>query len=295
MNEPKFSLINLGDLAKPANTLVEKISDAIGGISRPWQIVRVAQAEAEAEKIRAVTQIDITELQHRAMVRFLAEESKRQNNIEGITAKALPDVSSEAKPEEIEDDWIANFFDQCRLISDEEMQSLWARVLAGEANSPGKFSKRTVNLLSALDKSDALLFAQLCGFVVSIGGPCALVYDPTHEIYTNHGINFGALAHLESIGLVRFSELAGYSRFGFGQKGNVRYFGTGIWIEFPQPENNELQVGKVLLTQAGQQLASIATAGPVEGFPDYVREQWKKFGHKTEPTGEPVPSGPAAP
>lgn len=231
--EGSKSLINLGELGKPANTLVEKISDAIGGIARPWQIVRVAQAEAEAEKIRAVTQIEITELQRRAMVRFLAEEAKRQNNIEGITAKALPEVSPEAKPESMEDDWIANFFDKCRLISDEEMQSLWARILAEEANAPGRFSKRTVDLVGTLDKSDALLFAQLCGFAVSLGEMSPLIYEPGDEIYTKQGINFESLSHLESLGLIRFSELAGYVRTGFGRGATYRTFGPESGSNFP--------------------------------------------------------------
>ena len=38
-------LVNLGDLSKPAVVLVEKISDAVGGIFKPYQIVRVAKAE----------------------------------------------------------------------------------------------------------------------------------------------------------------------------------------------------------------------------------------------------------
>jgi hypothetical protein len=46
-------LANLGDLAKPATVLIEKISDAVGGVFKPFQIVRVARAEAEAELIRA--------------------------------------------------------------------------------------------------------------------------------------------------------------------------------------------------------------------------------------------------
>lgn len=277
------SIINLGDLSKPANTLIEKISDAIGGIARPWQIVRVAEAEAEAEKIRVATQIEVTELQRRAMLRFIAEEAKRQNNIEGITAKALPDVSTDARPEQIDDDWIANFFDKCRLISDEEMQALWARILAGEANSPGAFSKRTVDLVGTLDKSDATLFSRLCSFGVSLGGVTPLIYDPNDEISTKHGINFGVLLHLTSIGLIQFSELAGYVIQGLNQKGNVPYFGTGIWIEFAQEKDNTLQVGKVLLTKASQQLAPISGAVPVQGFVEYVREQWRRFGYKTEP------------
>ena len=76
------SIINLGELSKPANTLIEKISDAIGGIFKPYQIRRIAQAETEAEKMRAVSQIKITHLQRRALHRFLAEEAKKQDNIE---------------------------------------------------------------------------------------------------------------------------------------------------------------------------------------------------------------------
>jgi hypothetical protein len=136
MGQSGNSLINLGDLSKPANTFIKKISDAIGGLYKPFQIRRVAQAEADADKIRAVAQIEITELQHRAVSRLFAEEAKKQHNIEAITLKALPDIKSDSLPENVEDDWIANFFDKCRLISDEQMQSLWARILAGEANSP---------------------------------------------------------------------------------------------------------------------------------------------------------------
>ena len=51
----------------------------------------------------------------------------------------------------------------------DEMQSLWARVLATEANAPGALSKRAVNVLSDFDKSDAELFTRLCGFSWVIG------------------------------------------------------------------------------------------------------------------------------
>ena len=192
-------------MSKPANTLIKKISGAIGGLYKPFQIRRVAQAEADADRIRAATQIEITELQHRAMSRLFAEEAKKQHNIEAITLKVLPDIRPESQPENVEDDWIADFFDKCRLISDEEMQSLWARILAGEANSPGKFSKRTVNLVGSLDKSDAMLFSQLCGFVFMIGNPTPLIYDLSHKIYTDAQVNFSSVAHLESTGLIHFS------------------------------------------------------------------------------------------
>ena len=83
-------LTNLGDLTKPATVLIEKISDAVGGVFKPFQIVRVAKAEAEAEVIHAEAQIRVSDIQRRAMHRFLVEEAKRQSNIESITQKALP-------------------------------------------------------------------------------------------------------------------------------------------------------------------------------------------------------------
>ena len=158
------ALVNIGELSKPATVLIEKISDAIGGIAKPHQIRRVAQAEADAARIAATAQIEITELHRRAFGRFITEEAKKQENIESITAKSIPLLEETAQPQNIEDDWITNFFDKSRLISDDDMQNLWSKVLAGEANSPGKFSKRTVNLLSSLDKNDATLFTKLCGF-----------------------------------------------------------------------------------------------------------------------------------
>src|SRR6266404_9421965 len=99
------SLINLGELSKPATILVEKISDAVGGIFKPHQIVRVAKAEAAAELIRAKSEIEVTGLQRRAMYRFIEEEAKKQLNIEGITQKALPLVEAAASPENVEADW----------------------------------------------------------------------------------------------------------------------------------------------------------------------------------------------
>lgn len=98
------------------------------------------------------------------MLRFLEEEAKRQLNIEKITRAALPYLEEKSSPENVEDDWITSFFDKCRIVSDEKMQALWSRVLAGEANNPSAFSKHTVNLLADLDKNDAEAFVRLCCF-----------------------------------------------------------------------------------------------------------------------------------
>lgn len=239
-----------------------------------------------ADKIHAAAQIEITDLQRRAMARFFTEEAKKQNNIEAIINKALPEVTEQARPDQVEDDWITHFFDKCRLISDEEMQSLWARVLAGQVNSPGRYSKRTVEILSYLEKTDAMLFSKLCSFGIDIDGHIILfIYDIHHSIFTDNGITFEVISHLESLGLIQFIFPSCYD-WDLEQKGYALYFGDKVWYDCHKPKNNILQVGHVLLTQAGQQLAPISGAQPIDGFFNHVKKEWKSLGFKTEPDAE---------
>lgn len=283
------SIYPVGDLSKPADTLIKKISNAVGGIFKPYQIKRVAKAEAEAALIKAQTEIQITDLHRRAMHRFIEEEAKRQKNIEDITAKALPQLNDKSDPSKVEDDWITNFFDKCRIVSDDEMQGLWSRVLAGEANLPGTYSKRTVNFLSDLDKRDAETFTHLCGFGWMIGREVIpLIYDVQHPIYNNQGINFNSGSHLESIGLIQFDCLAGFKEIDLPKRFTVRYYGTPVFLEMPKDSGNEMKIGEVLLTRIGQELAPICGSKPVDGFLEYVSKRWKDLKYlpedKTEQT-----------
>jgi hypothetical protein len=271
-------LFKLDELTKPATVLIEKISDAVGGIFKPYQIVRVAKAEAEADRIQASSQIQITDLHRRAMHRFLEEEAKMQTNIEDITQKALPLLKEESAPQDVEDNWITNFFDKSRIVSDADMQQLWAKVLAGESNTPGTFSRRTVNLLPDLDKRDAELFKTLCGFGWIIGGVIPLVFDSEIDLYNRHGINFETLSHLESLGLIQFGTLAGFQFSGTWKNLAVSYYGRQVVLTFPGDGKNTLATGKVLLTKAGKELATVCGSTPVEGFFEFVYEQW---GHQS--------------
>jgi len=285
-------LINLGDLTKPATVLVEKISDAVGGLFKPYQMIRVARAEAEVDRIRAESQIQITDLHRRAMHRFLEEEAKKQANIEEITKKALPLVEENSAPQNVEDDWIINFFDKCRIVSDAEMQQLWARILASEANRPGAFSKRTVNLLGDLDKSDAELFTRLCGFAWNIPGSIVpLVFDVQADIYNRQGINFPSLSHLESFGLIQFDNIAGFQRLKLPKNITALYYGLAAQLTFPDDTENHLQIGHVLLTRAGLELVRVSGCTSVDGFFDYVYDQWAKQGlvPKKEATSDQKP------
>ena len=289
LQETSNSLVNLGDLAKPIDTLIHKISDATGILYEPRRIRRKAKAESDAaiisakaeaaaDTIKTESEIEIADLHQRTVQRRIKEDMRDQNNMEAIIAQAAPDVNEEAKPDSMENDWIANFFDQCRLVSDSEMQSLWARVLAGEANAPGTYSKRTVNLLSDLDKSDAELFTKLCGFGWMIENLFTiLVFDETAEIYNRHRIDFDTLSHLNSIGLIQVEHAARFTRTSLPRRFDAHYYGKPLPLEIFSVDNNVLKIGKTLLTKIGQELAPISGSKLVDGFYEYVKNQWWQY------------------
>lgn len=272
------SLINLGDLSKPATVLVEKVCNAVGIIYEPFHIKRRARAEAEAEKIKGIARIELTEIEHRAIERLVHQEARKQDNIEQITAQAAAALKENAKVQELDEDWIAHFFKQCDTVSDKEMQSLWAKLLSGEATTPGTFSKRTVDFIASIDKKDAAIFTNFCQFVWVLGDVSPLNYEIENEIYAKQGINFDILKHLDAIGLISFESLGGYTRRGFGKYTHAFYYGRPTLVEFPADEKNQIDTGHVLLTTTGKELVPVCGSVRNEEFYLYVLDKWLQNG-----------------
>ena len=274
---PAFSLMNAGQLTKPATVLIEKISNAVGTLWESRQIRRVAQAKADVAMILAKSDIEIDEVRYRAAQRFVEEETRKQLNMESIVEKAVQDVDANAQTEKVEDDWITNFFDKCRSVSDDEMQNLWARILSGEANSPGSFSRKTVNLVADLDKSSADLFQRLCSFGWRIDDTLfPLIIDFAEPIYIQNELNLFSLTQLDSIGLIQISATSGFKLSDLRKQVPAAYHNQSILLTFPVNKGNDLQMGKVIMTPSGRELSRIVKPTPIDGFFDYIYDKWVK-------------------
>ena len=69
------SLVNIGEISKPATVLIEKVSSAIGVLYEPTRIRKEAEAKADAALIEAQSRIVIGDMERRAMVRFIIEQT----------------------------------------------------------------------------------------------------------------------------------------------------------------------------------------------------------------------------
>ncbi|MDD9197563.1 DUF2806 domain-containing protein [Aliivibrio sp. S3MY1] len=272
------SIINLGDLTKPATILIEKVSNAVGVLYEPRRIKNVAKAEVEVAKIKALANIELDEIQYRGIERFVHQEARKQQNIENITASAISQLPNNAKSEDLDEDWVTHFFDKCDKVSDVEMQTLWSSLLTGEASNPGTYSKRTVDFVASMDKKDAELFTKFGQFVWTIGGPTPLIFDADNEVYKEQGINFTTLKHLDAIGLISFETTSGYARRGLPKKEVLYYSSKPTLFEFKKDTNNEIKTGKVLLTNAGTELLGLCVTEINQKFYEYVIEELSKQG-----------------
>ena len=104
-----------------------------------------------------------------------------------------------------------------------------------------------------------------------------LVFDETAEIYNRHGIKFANLIHLESIGLIQFDSFAGFKQIRLPKSIVLHYYGRPLHLNLPNDADNKLDIGKALLTRIGKELAPICGSKPVEGFWEYVKDQWKQY------------------
>jgi hypothetical protein len=273
------SLVDFGAWSKPATVLIERISGAMGAVCESHRIWRIAKAEAETARTKAFTDVAVAGGQERALRRLIAEEGRQQENIEKITADAASQLADNAKPEEMEPDWIANFIEKARLVSNTELQILWARILAGEATNPGSHSKRTIELVASLDRADGQLFTNLCSFAVMFNEPLPLVYDATAAVYNGRGVNFASLRHLESIGLINYSQRAGFVMQGLRGNLGLTYFG-GVFRLRPKRPLQDFKLGDVTFTKSGKQLFAVYDSKPNPYFPLYLSDKFKSFGYE---------------
>ena len=271
-----MEMSDLASLSKPVNTLVKCVSKAVGIFYEPYRIRQKAQAESDAKLIATKADIEATDLQRRAFDRWAAEEAKKQENIENVMDQAIPRIEDTAQPEKVDDDWFANYFDKVKTVSNKDVQKHWADLLAKEVNQPGSFSKRTVNTLHTLDQKDAILFESLCRYVWVVREFIPLIFDETDEIYSQNGINFTSLQHLETIGLIHFLT-NGFVSNGIIGRMTVSYCGKPLHLNFGDSGTTTLEFGKVRFTQIGKELFMLTSASGIDDFYDYVSAKWSNW------------------
>ena len=263
-----------------------------------------AEAQSEARKILLSEDAEISgELTVTNMIdqRIQFQEKKRQSNLQSVVYKAahqLKDkIVSDGEPDH---DWTARFFNEVQDVSTEEMQKLWAKVLAGEVEQAGSTSIRTLGILKNLDQETASLFSRFCSACVfvfhnqnenhfeiddaripSLGG------NPGDNCLREYGFAYGLLNILNEHGLIisDYNSWRDYqSAVGLVVRDSsavLRFpfvFQNRYWVLVPTDHysSEQFKLHGVALTEAGKELSRVVGLEPMEKFTQDLKKFFSK-------------------
>lgn len=106
-------------------------------------------------------------LEDRAHRRKKLDELRQQKNMEEIMHRAAQYCSDGTITDRADQDWFSHFVRLAEGISNNTMQNLWAKILAGEISHPGSFSLKTLQMFRTMSITEAKLLAKACSLAVS--------------------------------------------------------------------------------------------------------------------------------
>ncbi|HLN94046.1 MAG TPA: DUF2806 domain-containing protein [Flavobacterium sp.] len=262
---------------KPLEKLIDVISKGVGTIYRPKAIRKEADAKAyeieiiERAKSKALAEgkeID-ADTYERIQERILHKETKRQNNIDNVSQIAAEQLGQEqtVSDEPVDEDWTSRFFNIVEDVSDEEMQQLWGRILAGEVKQPKSYSLRTLELLKNLSKREAEVFSRASNFVISSYNSPFLFKGKNSETLDKHNLTFEDRLLLTETGILQ-AENTISRQLKQTTSDSLFYFESGRYIIKVLKKANTLENGIEILrfTKIGEELLKLLSPNPTEGY-----------------------------
>lgn len=273
----------IDSLSEPLIKLIECVSGGIGKVYEPMHIKRIAKAKAaeiatvseamannitlpivyDDGKILISTQ-DYNDLAIRARNRLCFQEVKKQQNIEAVISNAYTELETvnSVSNTPVDEDWINSFFDSVAYVSSEQMQRLWGKLLAGEVESPGSFSLRTLDVLKRLSTKEANIFKNVSPYVLNCSGDYERTYvdyflmpNEDNDLLSKYNISFADIMLLSEAGLMYQSSQIFISVLINKNKSElIRGLSSSISISTSEDTNVRLIHPAHLLTEAGKEL-----------------------------------------
>ena len=301
--------LNVKALEKLVDYAASGIGSVAGSMLAPWRARREAlanqiaaqgdsdvlliraKAQAEARTLLVSPDTEVTgelDIADTVNQRIQFQERKRQINITSVVREAAGQLTDkEVENHEPDHDWTARFFNDVQDVSSEEMQALWAAVLAGQVERAGSTSIRTLGILKSLDQATARLFRKFCSACVFWSPDGKTVMDArVPSLGGNAGsnslaaydLNFDALNRLNEHGLIisDYNSWHDY-RLSIGLKLGrqpqlIRMpfrFQDRYWILIPTSPRDldkEFRLSGVALTRSGRELSNIVGLDAMDQF-----------------------------
>ena len=199
--DPSTALTTAIDNAsKVANTtLFTTIIDKITGF-------KISQWSAEGEVRKKLIHDEYEKAKENGImgIQYIKNLRDTSNLIE--TAVKSTNYIDQDKPNDIkfDNDFFWNTIEHAKTISNEEMQELIAKIIAGEYNQPGTYSMSTLNCLKMIGKAELEAFEKITSLCINNSQIPEEVFglpETIKPIMNSLKIDFGAFQALQTLGL----------------------------------------------------------------------------------------------
>lgn len=161
-------------------------------------------------------------------------------------------------------DWHIRFFDDCGYVSNEYMQEIWARLLAGEVRNPGSYSLRTIQCLKNMSQKEALLFKKICD--CSYDSVRHVILPNNDSFLDKKGIKYEDILTLGECGLVNSDpNITETIKMNVGKEYSIIGIRKDQVLVVKTKANdgrikNDLTIPEYLFTQIGKEIYTVVTA-----------------------------------
>ena len=221
--------------AKVANTpLFSTVIDKLLGF-------KISEWKAQGDVIKKQILDGYEEAKAKGMGTQYVSVFRSNTNLINIGVRAAEYID-DSKPNEIrfENDFFWGMIEHAKEISNEEMQELIAKIIAGEYNRPGSYSMSTLQSIKMLGKEELELFETIACLLIngeSIPKNIFSLPDNAKDFLGELKIDFGSLQILQNLGIFLPNDMTRSIENSLKQKFLLQYFDHRIIFE-PTHENN---------------------------------------------------------
>ncbi|EXJ49129.1 DUF2806 domain-containing protein [Vibrio parahaemolyticus] len=244
---------------------IEDIKSGKKQYTEEHQLITLCQEKVDEDQEAVIEQkggrlepyLDLEALDRQSSARKQAQAIQEEINFTKTVLLAEQELESgdyTANDDPVDPDWFTRWRDSAEKVTNEELQKLWAKALAGEVTKPGSYSLRTLEFLKNLSQLEAEKISKLAPYVIG-----DFIYKL--RCIEENGLSFEVLLEIEELGIITGLTGGGLSQTmksldssGFVQ--NFQYGGKILIIKSDNPKQS-LKLGGYKVTKLGEEILKL--------------------------------------
>ncbi|MGV6831044.1 MAG: DUF2806 domain-containing protein [bacterium] len=280
MTDPASLAKTIESASKVANTpLFTTVIDKITGF-------RLSKWAAEGEVRKKIIHDEYEKAKEGGIMGMqYIEYMRNTENLIDTAVKSSKYIEA-GKPNEIkmDNDFFWNTIEHSKTVSNDDMQELIAKIIAGEYNEPGTYSMSTLQILKMLGKSELELFEKMCSLCVNddqIPQNIFSLPESIRPVLHSLGIDFGSLQTLQSLGLFLPNDMSRSLKNPEKKKLLLKYFDQYIRFEPTHEKQFDINMpGFYGLSLNGKQIIKHLNPKFIDEYFEWLKTNYKVKNYK---------------